>query len=65
MRKSTVRRSNPGRKTGIRACGKTFFLHLPYSIGHSFSIGHVTFHNAGNGTYTPDLPIPESWTVTL
>jgi len=66
MRKQTrrVSRATPCRKTTIATPGGTFALALPYSIGRSFTIGHVTFEHNGT-TWAPDRPIPASWFIDL
>jgi hypothetical protein len=48
----------------ISAQGKTFTLALPWSIGHTFTIGPVTFEHNGSA-WRPDRPIPESWFIDL
>ena len=42
----------------------TFSLHLPYSVGGSFSIGSIQFENVGS-CYRPMQAIPASWYVNL
>jgi hypothetical protein len=65
LKKHTTKQfKNPGNKRLISTDKGKFYLHLPYSIGRSFSIGNVTFTN--NGTYySADRSIPNSWLVDL
>lgn len=63
MRRRTVK-ATPCRKVTISTPGGAFALALPWSIGRTFSIGHVTFEHNGN-TWAPDRPIPPSWFIDL
>jgi hypothetical protein len=47
---------------GRRVCitGTHQYVFLPYSIGPSFTLGHITF-TVGLRSATPDRPIPDSW----
>ena len=55
---------NPGNKCLVSTDKGRFYLHLPFSIGRSFSIGDITFTNNGS-YYSADRSIPDSWLVDL
>lgn len=48
----------PGRKVRVKSSG--FFVFLPWSVGGSFTIGHVKF-TILNGVAEPNVTLPFSW----